>query len=85
MWDSTILPVSRQSDVSESATLAESVVASPDGRRLFVAQALPADEHSCCALFALDLRAKSLCPLIEPALEGAVCQMEVPFLLTEAL
>jgi hypothetical protein len=52
--------------------LAESVVASPEGHRLFVAQALPADEHGCCALFALDLSTRSLCPLIEPALEGAV-------------
>lgn len=52
--------------------LAESVAASPDGHRLFVAQALPSDQNGCCALFALDLRTKSLCHVIEPALDCAV-------------
>jgi hypothetical protein len=51
---------------------AGSVAASPDGQRIFVSQALPSDHNGCCALFALDLRTKSLCFLIEPALASTL-------------
>jgi hypothetical protein len=50
---------------------AGSIAARPDGQHIFVSQAVP-DHIGCCALFALDLRTKSLCFLIEPALGSAL-------------
>ncbi len=55
--------------------LAETVSASPDGRTLFIAQALPPDRRirrGCCALFALDLETQRMCHVLEPAMLGTL-------------
>lgn len=51
--------------------LLESVSASPDGRRLYIAQEGQMKPGSCCGLFALDLETKKMCFLTEPSLYGA--------------
>jgi hypothetical protein len=50
---------------------AHSVVASPDGLKLFLEQPASPDANSCCALFALDLVSRKLCKLISPSSLGA--------------
>src|SRR5262245_30400601 len=50
---------------------AHSVVASPDGLKLFLEQPAPPDANGCCALFALDLVTHKLCKLIYPSSLGA--------------
>jgi hypothetical protein len=50
---------------------AHSVVASPDGLKLFLEQPAPPDVNGCCALFALDLITHKLCKLIYPSSLGA--------------
>ena len=50
---------------------AHSVVASPDGLKLFLEQPAPPDVNGCCALFALDLVSHKLCKLISPSSLGA--------------
>ena len=50
---------------------AHSVVASPDGLKLFLEQPAPPDTNGCCALFALDLVTHKLCKLIYPSSLGA--------------
>ncbi len=50
---------------------AHSVVASPDGLRLFIEQPAPPDANGCCALFSLDLVTHKLCKLIFPSSLGA--------------
>jgi hypothetical protein len=52
--------------------LLESVSASPDGRRLYIAQESQMKPGSCCGLFSLDLETKKMCFLTEPSLYGAV-------------
>jgi hypothetical protein len=49
----------------------ESVSASPDGRRLYIAQEEPAKPGDCCGLFTLDLETRNMCFLAAPALFGA--------------
>jgi len=49
----------------------ESVAASPDGRRLYVAQESIRNSGNCCGLFSLDLETKKMCLLTTPALYGA--------------
>jgi DNA-binding beta-propeller fold protein YncE len=49
----------------------ESVAASPDGRRLYIAQADRAKSSSCCGLYSLDLDTWGMCLLASPALFGA--------------
>ena len=49
----------------------ESVSASPDGRRLYVAQEDPSTPDSCCSLFTLDLATREMCLLTSPALFGS--------------
>ncbi len=49
---------------------AHSVVASPDGLKLFLEQPAPPDANSCCTLFALDLITHKLCKLIFPSSLG---------------
>jgi len=49
----------------------ESVTASPDGRRLYVAQENPRNSGTCCGLFSLDLETKRMCLLATGALYGA--------------
>jgi DNA-binding beta-propeller fold protein YncE len=51
--------------------LVESVSASPDGRRLYVAQPTPKRPGDCCSLYALDLETRTLCFVTAPALFGA--------------
>jgi hypothetical protein len=51
--------------------LLESVTASPDGRRLYIAQESQRNSGSCCGLFSLDLETKKMCLLATPALYGA--------------
>ena len=48
----------------------ESVSASPDGRRLYVAQESETT-RGCCGLFSLDLATRQMCLLTAPALFGA--------------
>ena len=48
--------------------LVESVTASPDGRRLYVAQESRRGSGQCCGLFSLDLETKRMCFLTAPAL-----------------
>src|SRR5262245_41496416 len=50
---------------------AHSVVASPDGLKLFLEQPAPPDSNGCCTLFALDLITHKLCALISPSSLGA--------------
>src|SRR5262245_56468396 len=50
--------------------LAESVAASPDGRTLFLNQAMPSRPNTCCGLYALDLENRSLRFLIDPSLRS---------------
>ncbi len=50
--------------------LAESVTPSPDGRTLFIAQAMRSIPNSCCALFALNLESREMCFLREPAMSA---------------
>jgi hypothetical protein len=50
---------------------AHSVVAGPDGLKLFIEQPAPPDVNGCCALFALDLVTRKLCKLIFPSSLGA--------------
>lgn len=47
--------------------LAHTVSASPDGRTLYVQQALTPDGNGCCALLAIDLLTKRMCPMVEPS------------------
>src|SRR5262245_37513418 len=49
---------------------AHSVVASPDGLKLFLEQPAPPDVNGCCALFALDLITHKLCKLVFPSSLG---------------
>src|SRR5580700_5186156 len=51
--------------------LVESVTASPDGRRLYVAQESHKASGDCCGLFSLDLETRRMCFLAAPALFGA--------------
>lgn len=48
--------------------LLESVTASPDGRRLYIAQENPSG--GCCGLFSLELETRAMCLLTAPALFG---------------
>jgi hypothetical protein len=48
----------------------ESVTASPDGRRLYIAQAEQKTASSCCGLYSLDLETRRMCPLAASALFG---------------
>lgn len=48
----------------------ESVSASPDGRRLYVAQESIQNSGSCCGLFSLDLQTKKMCAIDSPAMFG---------------
>lgn len=48
--------------------LLESVTASPDGRRLYVAQENRRGAGDCCGLFSLDLETRKMCRLVSPAL-----------------
>lgn len=50
--------------------LLESVSASPDGRRLYIAQESAPASGACCGLFALDLASQHMCFLAAPALFG---------------
>src|SRR5580658_4238813 len=49
----------------------ESVSASPDGRRIYVAQEDSKASGTCCSLFSLDLQTKKMCLLTTPAMFGA--------------
>jgi hypothetical protein len=49
----------------------ESVTPSPDGRRLYIAQAEQGTTGSCCGLYSLDLETLRMCLLTTPALFGA--------------
>jgi hypothetical protein len=49
---------------------AHSVIASPDGLRLFIEQPAPPDVDGCCALFSLDLITHQLCKLVFPSSLG---------------
>jgi hypothetical protein len=49
----------------------ESVAASPDGRRLYIARPGQKTDGSCCGLYTLDLETRKTCLLAEPALFGA--------------
>lgn len=49
----------------------ESVTASPDGHRLYVAQYKHTNSDRCCGLFSLDLDTRKSCLLTEPALFAA--------------
>ena len=49
---------------------AETVRASPDGRRLYLQQPPPSEPNGCCALFSLDLATGSLCELVFPSSPG---------------
>jgi hypothetical protein len=51
--------------------LLESVSASPDGRRLYIAQEKPSAPGGCCGLFSLDLETRNMRFLAAPALFGA--------------
>src|ERR1022692_2534466 len=51
--------------------LVESVTASPDGRRLYVAQESQRASGACCGLFSLELDSLKMCLLTAPALFGA--------------
>jgi len=51
--------------------LLESVTASPDGHRLYVAQENPSAPGECCGLFSLDLETHNMCLLAAPALFGS--------------
>lgn len=51
--------------------LVESVAASPDGRRLYIAQASQRDSGDCCGVYSLDLETRKMCLLAAPALFGA--------------
>jgi hypothetical protein len=51
--------------------LVESVSASPDGRRLYIAQESQTAPGTCCSLFSLDLETKKMCLLAPSALFGA--------------
>lgn len=53
--------------VSEGA---ESVSASPDGRKLYLEQPSPSRPNGCCTLFSLDLATAALCELIYPSSRG---------------
>ncbi|MBI4483917.1 MAG: hypothetical protein HY652_13655 [Acidobacteria bacterium] len=46
---------------------ANSVTATPDGRRLFIAQGPTPESDGCCALFVLDLATGAICKLIDPS------------------
>jgi hypothetical protein len=50
--------------------LAESISASPDGRTLFIAQAMPSRPNSCCGLFAFTLENQQMCFLREPSMKA---------------
>jgi hypothetical protein len=50
---------------------AHSVVASPDGLKLFLEQPAPPEFNRCCTLYALDLITHKLCALISPSGLGA--------------
>jgi len=50
--------------------LAESIQPSPDGRTLFIAQAMRSIPNSCCGLFALNLETREMCFLREPAMRS---------------
>lgn len=52
--------------------LAHTVSPSPNGRTLFIEQAMPSDPNGCCALFALDLETRKMCWLIEPSSLGVI-------------
>jgi hypothetical protein len=49
---------------------AESVHASPDGRRLYVAAGSEPTKDECCGLFSLDLETRQMCLLASPAMFG---------------
>ena len=49
---------------------AHSVMASPDGLKLFIQQPAPPDVNNCCALFSLDLITHKLCKLVFPSSLG---------------
>jgi hypothetical protein len=49
----------------------ESVSASPDGRRLYIAQEKPSTPGACCGLYSLDLETSNMCFLAVPALFGS--------------
>jgi hypothetical protein len=49
----------------------ESVSASPDGHRLYIAQEDSKASGTCCSLFSLDLQTKRMCLLTAPAMFGA--------------
>lgn len=48
----------------------ESVTASPDGRRLYLAQERERNSGDCCSLFSLDLGTRRMCLLATPAMFG---------------
>jgi DNA-binding beta-propeller fold protein YncE len=48
----------------------ESVAASPDGRRLYLAQENQKTPGACCSLYSLDLETRKMCFLTAPALFG---------------
>ena len=49
----------------------ESVTASPDGHRLYIAQESEWTRNTCCGLYSLDLETRSMCFVAAPALFGA--------------
>ncbi len=49
----------------------ESVTASPDGRRLYIAQESQRNSGACCGLYSLDLETRKMCFLAAPALFGS--------------
>jgi hypothetical protein len=65
-FDASLAPIS-----GIKVNQVESVSASPDGHKLYVAQYKHTDSDHCCSLFSLDLETKRMCVLAEPALFGA--------------
>src|ERR1017187_6030661 len=49
----------------------ESVTASSDGRRLYIAQESQRNSGACCGLYSLDLETRKMCFLAAPALFGS--------------
>src|ERR1017187_6832457 len=49
----------------------ESVTASPDGRRLYIAKESQRNSGACCGLYSLDLETRKMCFLAAPALFGS--------------
>jgi len=66
-FDATLVP---RGSISVNQ-LVESVSASPDGRRLYIAQERQRASGVCCGLFSLELLTLKMCFLTAPALFGA--------------